>query len=185
MIHIGKHQNTISKTKQSTYVKVAPSLLKWLGGGTLLGILSIVVAYYTYPAEIVVDSTVNPSDTYSSSSRIKIKNIGIFPASNIRGKFVLEDSYMDRPGMKNIRISNARNTNTINLASKLSHGEETEIPIHVGVEVSQNLFFDKYCYRLHLSYESHFLMFTRTVSKEWEITLSKRPDGYSWLIKNI
>ena len=154
-------------------------MLEFLGITSVVGLVTIYLAFLGFLPEIVVEGVSDKSKRLNSESQLKIKNNGRLSAHSVRA-----DSHN-----LNVKIGGLQMTNcaAVNcgppIAEKLSGGETTEMTIRPGIEAHGN--FEQFDYVLTLKYCAKLLFFKKNFSKKWRIELKNFPDGYSWGVTNI
>ena len=156
-------------------------VLQWLGLPSLVGFLGIWGALLSFPPDVVVDATDDVSPKFNSTSRFRLKNLGMLPALDLKthgrklnitlGGFAMDDCAMGYGP---------------SVSSRLAKGETTTIPIldFVGMKIPSDSTFSRFSMILRVEYSTRLIFFSKSFVKEWSVDLLPRPDGYSWTIKN-
>jgi len=149
---------------------------------TLVGILTLVTAWYTLPPELIIEDVVNKSAEFSSESRIKITNHGLLSALSIRA---LTENVSARIGTMTILGTDMLAGPIV--IRKLTHNESQEITIIPNIGIPPGTHVSSCSYILILKYKINLcsigrLSITKNWRKKWNVVLHKFPDGYDWQI---
>lgn len=157
--------------------QVSISLLQWLGVPSLVGFLSLYVAWLTFPPELVIESVVDKSNKFNSESRIKIKNNGKLTAIDIKAEVENLYASIESNSFKVKAIINYSNA-----VSRLSSGEHTDISISPCFHIGQGTHITSFSYILILKYHAKLFSFRKEFKKQWRVELRTFEDGFAWNI---
>ena len=151
-----------------------PTILKWVGGGTLAGMIGLFVTWKTTLPVIAIEGVSDKSKKFNSESRLKIKNIGKLDAVKIE----FEVSEMDLTVGTNEFIG-ANMAKVSRDIPRLSGGESAEITVMVGVHFGSGTQVRKCKYILHIVYRAKFI-FSKKMTRKWRVELRNFEDGFYW-----
>lgn len=149
----------------------------WIGGGSLLGILSLYGTWLAFPPELVIEGVIDKSKSFGSESRIKIKNIGRLPALTISADVENLCARIGTNTIKDCGIFNGRP-----VIARLANSETAEITITPGVSIGPGISVSEFSYLLTLKHRAKLFLFTKKFKKQWRVELRNFQDGFAWHI---
>lgn len=159
-------------------LSASTDLWRWLGGGSLVGLLSLFAAWLKFRPELGIEGTVNHSKTLSAESRLRIKNLGALPALDIKADVT---NFCAQVGGITFKDNNLLNFPAG--AKRISGGETVEISVTPGVSIQGAFTITEFSYDLKLRYSTKLFLFTKHFSKQWRIELRPFQGGYAWHFK--
>ena len=148
--------------------------LKVLGATSVLGMFSILVAYYAFPPNLSIEETKNKG-SINFESRFVVKNIGKLPAFNV----IVDVAKMNFV-MGGINTTNMNTTDCGIPTAKMTAGEIIEIPVCPQVSVPPGTSLQSCDYDLILKYQFRLLFFKKLLKKRWRVELRNSGTDFTW-----
>lgn len=162
---------------ESNAIDLMSTVLKYVGLTSISSYIGLRVAWISFPPEITVEGVIDKSKKLNSESKLKIKNLGKLPASNIRTNITKLNFVLGGIKMRDSTIINAPKP-----ISRLANSEATEISVTPGVIVQNGGFFSEFEYSIELTYEAKLLFLKKTFRKMWHVKLRNIGEEFTWYV---